>query len=52
MAVRGERMSWEMLASSSFRLASSHWDCSTEARSRWAMSLKSSHTGWNSSRLS
>ena len=24
-------MSWEMLASGSFRLASSRWDCSTEA---------------------
>lgn len=50
MEVSGERTSWEMLANSSFRPSSSHWDCSTEARSRSAISLNASQTGWNSSR--
>lgn len=50
MEVSGERTSWEMLANSSFRPSSSCWDCSTEARSRSAIPLNASQTGWNSSR--
>lgn len=50
MEVIGERTSWEMLASSSFRPSSSRWDCSTEARSRSVIPLNASQTGWNSSR--
>lgn len=44
MEVSGERTSWEMLANSSFR-PSSRRDCSTEARSRSAISLNASQTG-------